>query len=83
MVRAGDKHSCAVPEALEVDMTPTAYEIQYQPLTDQQGPMRFPCDGQGHVDLDGLSPQAAENYLFARAMVGRDFALPEVVAQEA
>ena len=62
-------------------MTPAAYEIQYQSLTDQQAQMRFPCDGQGHVDLDGLSPQAVENYLFARAMVGRDFALPAVVEQ--
>ena len=47
-------------------MAPAAFEIQYQSLTDQQALMRFPCDGQGHVDLDGLSPQAVENYLFAR-----------------
>jgi hypothetical protein len=63
----------------EVDMAQADYEIQYQSLTDQQGRMCFPCDGQGHVDLDGLSPQAVENYLFVRAMVGRDFALPAVV----
>jgi hypothetical protein len=63
-------------------MAPAAFEIQYQSLTDQQALMRFPCDGQGHVDLDGLSPQAVENYLFARAMVGRDFAQPAVVAQQ-
>jgi hypothetical protein len=62
-------------------MTQACYEIQYQSLTDQNGLMRFPCDGQGHVDLNDLSPQAAENYLFARAMVGRDFALPAVVEQ--
>ena len=36
----------------------------------------FPCDGQGHVDLDALSERARNNYLFARAMIGRDTALP-------
>lgn len=62
-------------------MTHLVYEIYYQPLADTQSPLHFPCDGQGHVDLDGLSPEAVENYLFARAMVGRDYALPAVVPQ--
>ncbi len=38
----------------------------------------FPCDPNGRVDLDGLSEQARNNYLFARAMVGRDLAMPAV-----
>ena len=62
-------------------MTHLVYEIYYRPLADTQSPLHFPCDGQGHVDLDGLSPEAVENYLFARAMVGRDYALPAVVPQ--
>jgi hypothetical protein len=28
--------------------------------------------------MDALSPVAIENYLFARAMVGREYAAPEV-----
>ncbi len=62
-------------------MTHLAYEIYYRPLADTQSTLRFPCDVQGHVDLDELSPEAVENYLFARAMVGRDYALPAVVQQ--
>jgi hypothetical protein len=62
-------------------MTSLAYEIFYRPLADTQSTLRFPCDVQGHVDLDELSPEAVENYLFARAMVGRDYAMPAVVPQ--
>jgi hypothetical protein len=39
----------------------------------------FPCDPQGHVDMDQLSERARNNYLFARAMVGRDLSAPAVV----
>jgi hypothetical protein len=38
----------------------------------------FPCDGEGHVDLDTLSDRARNNYFFARAMVGRELAVPAV-----
>ncbi|HSW16343.1 MAG TPA: hypothetical protein VLJ86_03895 [Ramlibacter sp.] len=38
----------------------------------------FPCDDHGDVDLDGLSEQARNNYLYARAMVGRELATPAV-----
>jgi hypothetical protein len=60
-------------------MTHPVYEIYYRPLADTQSTLHFPCDVQGHVDLDELSPEAVENYLFARAMVGRDYALPAVL----
>ena len=38
----------------------------------------FPCDGAGRVDLDHLSETARDNYLYARAMVGRELAAPAV-----
>jgi hypothetical protein len=38
----------------------------------------FPCDGAGRVDLDGLSESGRNNYLYARAMVGRELAAPAV-----
>lgn len=41
--------------------------------------LAFPCDTAGHVDLDAMSERARENYLFARAMIGREFAAPKVV----
>jgi len=41
----------------------------------------FPCDGDGHVDLDALSDRARTNYLYARAMVGRELSVPAVEAE--
>ena len=38
----------------------------------------FPCNAQGQVDLDSLSERARNNYLFARAMVGRELSVPAV-----
>ena len=40
--------------------------------------LAFPCDAQGHVDLDALPHRARINYLSARAMIGRDFGVPQV-----
>lgn len=42
----------------------------------------FPCDRQGNVDLDRLPEKTRNNYLFARAMLGRDFAAPAIEAAE-
>jgi hypothetical protein len=38
----------------------------------------FPCDSRGWVDLDQLSERARTNYLYARAMVGRELSVPAV-----
>ena len=38
----------------------------------------FPCDAQGHVDLDALGVRALNNYLYARTVIGRELAMPEV-----
>jgi hypothetical protein len=58
------------------------YEIRYQSLFQQGRALSFPCDCEGHVDLNALTPRALDNYLFARAMVGREFATPSVLACE-
>ena len=42
----------------------------------------FPCDASGRVDLDQLSEHARINYLYARAMVGRELGAPVVEAAE-
>lgn len=54
------------------------FEMRFNSLFHAGMALAFPCDEQGHVDLDELSPRAPGNYLFARAMVGRDFDLPSV-----
>lgn len=38
----------------------------------------FPCDRNGRVDLDGLPDSVRNNYLYARAMVGRELCPPVV-----
>ena len=56
------------------------FEIRFRSLFHQGRGFVFPCDAAGHVDLDALSERGRCNYLFARAMVGREFALPHVSA---
>jgi hypothetical protein len=40
----------------------------------------FPCDAEGHVDLDNMSERTRNNYFYARAMMGREVAYPAVEA---
>lgn len=55
-----------------------SFEIRYLSLFARGRALAFPCDAQGRVDIDALTARACANYLFARAMVGRDYALPSV-----
>jgi hypothetical protein len=57
------------------------YQLRFESLFQQGRGMAFPCDGQGHVQLDDLSERARCNYLYARAVVGREFATPTVLPQ--
>lgn len=54
------------------------FKLSFRSLFNRGRGFAFPCDAQGRVDLDGLSEDARVNYLYARAMVGRDFAVPAV-----
>ncbi|HWI84131.1 hypothetical protein [Ramlibacter sp.] len=56
----------------------TEYELRFQSLFDSGRGYAFPCDPKGEVDLDRLSDKARNNYLYARAMVGRELACPAV-----
>lgn len=58
-----------------------AYEIRFQSLFQEGGALAFPCDADGHVQLDALSDRARDNYLYARAVVGREYATPAVAAR--
>lgn len=54
------------------------YEIRFRSLFREGRGLAFPCDAQGHVSLDSLSDAARNNYLYARALVGREFSTPAV-----
>ena len=59
--------------------TPGAYELRFQSLFDPGRSLVFPCDKDGRVALDRLSPKAMHNYLYARVVLGREYATPAVV----
>ena len=54
------------------------HQLRFQSLFHPGRAFVFPCDGSGQVDRDELEEPARQNYFFARALVGRDFACPSV-----
>ena len=64
-------------------MNCSSHELRFQSLFDEGRALCFPCDEQGSVMLDSLSPRALANYLYARAVVGREFHFPTVMPLQA
>ena len=62
------------------ETTADQFQLCFRSLFQSGRGFSFPCNPQGQVDLDHLSERARNNYLFARAMVGRDLAVPAVEA---
>jgi hypothetical protein len=60
----------------------SAFQLCFRSLFDPGRGYAFPCDGTGRVDIDQLSERARNNYFYARAMVGRELAVPAVEAAE-
>lgn len=54
------------------------YELTFEPIAAEGCGYAFPCDDRGRVDLDTLSERARNDYLFARALVGRTLTAPAV-----
>ena len=54
------------------------FELFFRSLLEEGGGLSFPCDAEGHVDIDSLSDQARCDYFFARTLIGLEFALPAV-----
>jgi len=55
-----------------------AYQLRFRSLADPGRGYVFPCDAAGRVDMDALSERARINYLYARTVVGRELATPDV-----
>jgi hypothetical protein len=53
-------------------------ELRFLPITESMRSLAFPCDIEGHVDLDALGERERNAYLFARALMGRHYAFPVV-----
>ena len=54
------------------------YLLRFRSLFDEGRGYAFPCDALGRVDMDRLGELALNNYLYARTVVGREFATPAV-----
>jgi len=54
------------------------YILRFESLFDGGRALAFECDAGGQVDLDTLSERAKLNYLYARTVIGRDFAMPRI-----
>ena len=54
------------------------FELRFESLFDRGRGYAFPCDAAGTVDLDRLTERARSNYLFARAVVGRELSAPAI-----
>lgn len=61
-----------------IESASVPYELRFQSLFDSGRGFAFPCDPSGLVNLDQLSDRARNNYLYARAMVGRELAVPAI-----
>jgi len=55
-----------------------AFELCFHSLYREGHRLAFPCDPKGRVDMDGLSNRTLNDYLYARAVIGREFAWPMV-----
>ena len=55
-----------------------AYELCFHSLYREGHRLAFPCDPEGQVNMDALSSRALNNYLYARTVIGREFAWPSV-----
>lgn len=58
--------------------TGSSHWLKFESLAQPGQGLAFPCDAAGRVNLDSLSDTALRDYLFARAVVGREFGTPYV-----
>ena len=59
------------------------YELRFRSLFQEGRGFAFPCDPSGRVEMDALGDNERCSYLYARAVVGRELALPVVQASAA
>ena len=59
---------------------PESFFLLFRSLFQSGRAFAFACDPHGCVDMDVMSERARNNYLYARAMIGRELAYPCVHA---
>lgn len=66
-------------DATQTFEQPSHFEVWFESLFNAGRGLAFPCDAAGQVDVDALSARGRNNYFFARAMLGREYATPRVL----
>jgi hypothetical protein len=59
-----------------------SFELRFGHLFLEGRGLAFPCDARGEVQLDSLSDRARERYLYARALIGREYTMPQVALRD-
>ena len=54
------------------------FVLRFRSLRSKGSSLAFPCNDRGCVDLDALGDGLLRSYLYARAVVGAEFARPSV-----
>jgi hypothetical protein len=54
------------------------FELRFESLSDSGRGCAFACDEKGRVDMDAMGERARNSYLYARAVIGREFSMPRV-----
>ena len=55
------------------------HELRFTSLFEPGRGISVPCDEGGNVDMDSLTGRLRDAYLGARALVGREYAIPTVL----
>jgi len=66
------------PPTRDMTASSAGYELRFCSLLNDRRTYVFPCDAQGCVDMDSLDEQSRTTYLYARAVMGRELAWPQV-----
>jgi hypothetical protein len=56
----------------------SSFDLRFRSLFHEGRALAFDCDAEGSIDIDHLSERARLSYLYARALIGREYAYPEV-----
>lgn len=71
-------HGSECGEAKNQLATGRRYELHFQSMLQRSRDWTFPCDSEGHVDMNAMTERDRINYLFARALMGIDLDLPRI-----
>ena len=78
MLLTSPSASAVAAPGQNVAMADATFELRFDALFVEGRGLSFPCDAQGRVEMDTLSARGRDNYLYARAVVGREFRTPSV-----